>query len=88
MPPNIPNYLVQSILVTIFCCLPLGIVSIVFAAQVNGKAAAGDIAGAMAASKQAKTFAWVAFGIGAGGLLIWIILAMLGILGSLASHAH
>ena len=39
--PYIPNYLVQAILVTIFCCLPLGIVSIVYAAQVNGKAAAG-----------------------------------------------
>ena len=26
-PQHIPNYLVQAILVTIFCCLPLGIVS-------------------------------------------------------------
>ena len=33
-PVNIPNYLVQAILVTICCCLPAGIVAIVFAAQV------------------------------------------------------
>ena len=37
IPEQIPNYLVQAILVTIFCCLPFGIVSIVYAAQVNGK---------------------------------------------------
>ena len=32
-----PNNLVWAILSTLFCCLPLGIVSIVYAAQVNGK---------------------------------------------------
>ncbi|GAB3065582.1 CD225/dispanin family protein [Stenotrophomonas tumulicola] len=55
--PQIPNHLVWSILTTLFCCLPLGIVSIVFAAQVNGKVAAGDIAGAREASDKAKKFA-------------------------------
>ena len=52
-----PNYLVWAILTTIFCCLPLGIASIVFAAQVNGKYAAGDYAGAKASSDKAKQFA-------------------------------
>ena len=41
-PISVPNYLVQAILTTIFCCLPFGIVAIVFAAQVNGKLA-GEI---------------------------------------------
>lgn len=36
-----PTYLAPAILTTIFCCLPFGIVSIVYAAQVNGKLAAG-----------------------------------------------
>ncbi|TDC76862.1 CD225/dispanin family protein [Actinomadura sp. 7K507] len=54
-----PNHLVWSILTTIFCCLPAGIVSIVFAAQVNGKWKAGDQAGAMKASSNAKTWAIV-----------------------------
>ncbi len=62
LPTQVPNYLVQAILVTIFCCLPFGIVSIVFAAQVNGKVAAGDYAGATATSNKAKTWAWVSFG--------------------------
>jgi hypothetical protein len=54
-PPQ--NYLVWAILATVFCCLPLGIASIVFAAQVNGKWAAGDHAGARDASEKAKKFA-------------------------------
>ena len=57
MPRQVSNYLVQAILVTIFCCLPFGIVAIVFAAQVNGKLAAGDYAGAVQTSNQAKM--WV-----------------------------
>ena len=52
-----PNYLVWAILSTIFCCLPLGIASIVFAAQVNSKYAAGDLAGAQESSEKAKKFA-------------------------------
>jgi hypothetical protein len=52
-----PNYLVWAILSTVLCCLPLGIASIVFAAQVNGKYAAGDIAGAQESSRKAKQFA-------------------------------
>ena len=59
-----PNYLVQAILVTIFCCLPLGIVSIVFAAQVNGKVNAGDFDGARRTSDNAKMWAWISFGCG------------------------
>lgn len=54
-PPK--NNLVWAILCTILCCLPLGIVSIVYAAQVNGKWAAGDYAGAQAAADKAKKFA-------------------------------
>ena len=59
-----PNYLVQAILTTIFCCLPLGIVSIVYAAQVNGKVAAGERAGALESSAKARRWAWISFGVG------------------------
>ena len=54
--PVIPNHLVGAILATLFCCLPFGIVAIVYASGVNGKIAAGDIAGAEAASKKAATW--------------------------------
>ena len=53
----VPNHLVWAILSTLFCCLPLGVVSIVYAAQVDGKRAAGDIEGARAASRSAINWA-------------------------------
>ena len=46
---SVPNYLVPAIISAV-CCFPLGIISIVFAAHVYGKVAAGDIAVAMQAS--------------------------------------
>ena len=73
VPPSVPNYLVQAILVTIFCCLPAGVVSIVFAAQVNGKLQAGDYQGALDASKNAKTWAWVSFGFGLAVAVIYLL---------------
>ncbi len=72
---NIPNYLWQSIVVTIFCCWPLGIPAIVYAAKVDGLRARGDIAGAMAASSSAKTWCIVAAGIWLGLVVLWILFA-------------
>lgn len=70
---DIPNYLVPSILVTLFCCLIGGIVAIVNAAQVNGKMASGDFKGARASSEAAKMWCWISFGI---GLVINIIVVI------------
>jgi hypothetical protein len=78
--PAFPNYLVQSILVTLFCCLPLGIPAIVFASQVNGKLQSGDIAGAQKASKNAKLFCWLSFGLGLGFTVIYIAVMVAGVL--------
>jgi hypothetical protein len=74
----VPNYLAQAILVTIFCCVPFGIPAIVFAAQVNGKLAAGDHAGALEASKKAKLWCWISFGAGAAFVVISIVLGIIG----------
>lgn len=75
-----PNYLVFGILTTIFCCQILGIVSIVFAAQVNSRWNSGDLQGALDASKNAKLWAWIAFGSGFIIAIVTGILAMLGVL--------
>jgi hypothetical protein len=76
-PVKIPNYLVQSILVTLCCCLPFGIVSIVYAAQVNTKANAGDIQGAMDASRKANMWSWIGFGIGIAVSILYFTLVVL-----------
>jgi len=57
-----PTYLWMGILTTIFCCMPFGIVSIVYASKVNGKFAAGNILGAKESSEEAKSWAIYAFG--------------------------
>jgi hypothetical protein len=74
--PPPANYLVWAILSTLFCCLPLGVVSIVFAAQVNSKHAAGDVAGAMDSSKKAKKFAIWSAGVSLVLVVVWILLAV------------
>ena len=58
-PPGeyIPNHMVWAVLTTLFCCLPLGIVSIIHAARVDSLSAAGDIAGARASSDKARFWA-------------------------------
>ena len=58
-PPGPPpeNNLVWAILSTLFCCLPLGIVAIVKAANVNSLWAAGQFQQAQQASQDAKKFA-------------------------------
>lgn len=62
--PKVPNYLIHSIVVTLCCCLPFGVVALVFSAQVNTKLAAGDVAGAQISSKSAKN--WVIVSVVAG----------------------
>ena len=75
---NVPNYLVPAI-ISVFCCWPLGIAAIIFAAQVNGKVASGDIAGAVDASKKAKLFSFISIGIGLAVGVIYLLLTILGI---------
>ena len=71
VPPK--NWLVESILVTLFCCLPFGIIGIVFASQVSSKFAAGDYAGALQASRDAGKWTRIGFFVG----IAWVILIVL-----------
>ena len=82
-----PNYLVWAILTTILCCLPFGIVSIVYAAQVNSKWQSGDYEGARLSSKNAKLWAIVALAVGLVGAFIWSLLAILGVIGEVRMDA-
>jgi hypothetical protein len=82
--PGIPNYLIQSILVTLCCCMPFGIVAIVYAAQVQSKLAAGDTAGAQASANSARLWCWIGFGIGLVGAIAYGIFTGLAFL----NHPH
>ncbi|MGE8280014.1 MAG: CD225/dispanin family protein [Stenotrophomonas sp.] len=74
--PVVSNNLVWAILATVFCCLPLGIVSIINAAKVNGLLAAGDVAGARDASEKAKKWAIYAAAAGVIVTILYIVLVM------------
>jgi len=81
--PTVPNHLVEAILVTLLCCVPFGVVAIVYAAQVNGKLAAGDYEGAVKASNNAKTWVWASAGV---GLVVGLLYAVLVALGAVSGH--
>ncbi len=71
LPPK--NWLVESILVTLFCCLPFGIAGIIFATQVNTKFQMGDHAGALQASQDAGKWTKIGFFVGLGVYVLYII---------------
>lgn len=72
-----PNNLVLAI-ISLLCCWPIGIPAVIFAAQVNGKWASGDQAGAVEASAKAKKFAIIALVLGIIGSVIYGIFIVAG----------
>lgn len=87
--PMPKNWLVESILVTLFCCLPFGIAGIVNASSVNSKYAAGDIAGAQAASAAAGKWTKIGFFVGIGVYVLYILFfVVLGMGGAMMSMSH
>ena len=77
IPPK--TWLVESILVTIFCCQILGIISIIYSAGVESKFYRGDIAGAESSSKTAKTLVIISFAFGIFAVIAVGIMAVLGV---------
>lgn len=80
------NYLWLAILVTVLCCVPFGIVSIIFSSKVSSCWSSGDADGAVMYSRKAKN--WALWGIGlslALGILyiaLIVILVMAGVMDS------
>ena len=79
------NYLVWAILCTILCCLPLGIVSIIYSSKVDGLYNSGDYAGAEDASKKAKNYAMWGAIISVIGVVLYILFIV--VLGFTAAYA-
>jgi hypothetical protein len=76
---NVPGYLLPlSILVTLFCCLPVGILAIIFSVQARSKSQAGNYAGASQAVRRANISLIAAVVL---GILTIIVAFSLGVLG-------
>jgi hypothetical protein len=76
---TIDTWLWQSILATIFCCQPLGIVAIVFAAQAQSAVSSGDPRTAREKAATARTWTLVAVGV---GLLVFVPFLLFAVLGA------
>lgn len=75
--PGMPNrepmpdtFLVWAVLATLLCCLPAGVVAIIYAASVSSRYYAGDLEGARRASRRAEI--WIIVSIVAG--IVWGVL--------------
>ncbi len=73
------NWLVEAILVTLFCCQPLGIVGIIFAAQVNSLVAEGKIEEAQRKSDDAGKWVKWGFGLGLTFIVLYFLFIMLAV---------
>jgi len=82
-PPK--TWLVESILVTLFCCLPFGIVGIVNASKVESRFYAGDINGANTASADAKKWTIISLFAGIAVIIVWLILLFAGVFAGIAN---
>ena len=71
---DVPNYLAWAIVVTLCCCLPGGIVSIVYAAQSNAARNSGNMAAAVQAADKARQ--WIVWSVVLGLLanVAWLLL--------------
>lgn len=70
---EVSNNLVWAILTTLFCCLPFGIVSIVYASKVDGLRIAGNIPAAVEMSQKARNWAIAAAVSPIVGVVVWVL---------------
>ncbi len=79
MPPKPDNYLVWSILVTLFCCLPFGIVAIVKSCAVDSAYNSGNAELAQQEAAAAKK--WCLIGLVCGLVVAALYTALIAIIG-------
>ena len=75
-PPMPPTHMVSAVLVTLFCCLPFGIVAVIKATKVSQLYATSGFAAAQAASDEAKKWVNITAGIGLLAVLINVGIAV------------
>ena len=78
------DYLVESILVTLFCCMVFGILGIVYSVQANSAFSSGNITAANEFSAKAKQWVTYGFWCGIAVVAIYALLALMGALSSIS----
>ena len=78
------DYLVESILVTLFCCMVFGILGIVYSVQANSAFSSGNITAANEFSAKAKQWVTYGFWCGIAVVGVYAILALMGALSSIS----
>ena len=78
------DYLVESILVTLFCCMVFGILGIVYSVQANSAFSSGNITAANEFSAKAKQWVTYGFWCGIAVVGIYAILVLMGALSSIS----
>ena len=76
-PPMPPAYLVWAVIMTVLCCMPAGIVAIIFSSQVSSRYYAGDFEGAEKASERAQIWIIVSFVVGVLVQTLYLPLSLL-----------
>ena len=84
-PVNWVPYLILSIISTLCCCLPFGVVGIVFSAKINSAMMAGNLEEAQNNAKMARIWIIVSFAI---GILTWLIYMVLIVTGAVSGSAY
>ncbi len=89
--PGLPkpnNFLVWAILSTLLCCMPFGIVSIVYATKVDSLWTTGQQSAAEEAAAKAKKWAIVAMASGLALVVVYVLLIVVaGVLGADSSSS-
>ena len=73
------DYLVESILVTLFCCMVFGILGIVYSVQANSAFSSGNIVAANEFSTKAKQWVTYGFWCGIAFVGVYLFLLMIGV---------
>lgn len=89
LPPQVPpmpsNFLLPSILVTIFCCFPFGIIGIINALKVSDAYSMGNYTVAKEYSESAKEWSKIALGM---GIVIFLLMTTITLIIHFSNFAY
>ena len=74
------TWMTEAILVTLFCCFPCGVISIIYASKVSTRLSRGDEEGAYEASRKAEMWVKISFWSILGFFILYAVLSVLSVI--------